>query len=349
MADTMLDWSRSWTAHWRVHRVERSTWADGARLEGVTKLTVQRDATGDAPLLETASMTLVGDEPPVDYYRLVLIAEQGGTWERQDIATMLYERTKGIADHGVRTLTLAGRSVLWPASVRVMPLTAYAPSGADGAQYVARLLRTCVHCPVSVVTGGGFVLASNVVHEPGTTYLQAAWDVLRAGNHTMIVDGSGAVTIVPVASSPSLTLDAAGAALLRPGIEYTLDYSDVPNRYIAVDDLASAVAVNDSPTSPTSTVTRGCYVDEYDSSPVRVDGETLGAYAQRRLRELSVVASERTYTRKWTPDTYPGSVVRGSMSSVELEGDLRIVTQRLECGAGIEVSERAAQEVQTWT
>ena len=167
--------------------------------------------------------------------------------------------------------------------------------------------------------------------------------------YTMIVDGSGMVTIVPVASSPSLTLDAAGAALLRPGIEYTLDYSDVPNRYIAVDDLSSAVAINDSPTSPTSTVTRGCFVDEYDSSPVRVSGETLGAYAQRRLRELSIVQSERTFTRKWVPDVYPGSVVRGSMASVELDGDMRIVTQRLECGAGIEVKERAVQEVSTWT
>lgn len=347
MADTMLDWSRSWSAHWRIHRVDRATWADGARLDGVTELSVQRDSTGDAPLIETATMTIVGDEPPTDYYRLVLIAEQDGTWERQDVATLLYERTSGTADHGVRTLTLAGRSVLWPASVRIMPITAYAPAGADGARYVGNLLRSCVHAPVEVA--GSFTLASNVVHEPGTTVLQAAWDVLRAGNHTMIVDGSGRVSIVPVASSPSLMLDAAGAALVRPGIKYTLDYSDVPNRYIAVDDFGSAVAVNDSPSSPTSTVARGCYVDEYDDSPVRVGGETLGAYARRRLHELSIVQSDRTYTRKWVPGVYPGSVVRGSMASVALDGDMRVITQRLKCGAGIEVSERAAQEVSTWT
>jgi hypothetical protein len=37
------------------------------------------------------------------------------------------------------------------------------------------------------------------------------------------------------------------------------------------------------------------------------------------------------------------------MASVELDGDMRVITQRLKCGAGIEVSERAAQEVATWT
>jgi len=296
--------------------------------------------------LETATMTIVGDEPPADYYRLVLIAEQDGTWERQDVATLLYERTSGTADHGVRTLTLAGRSVLWPASVRVMPLTAYAPAGADGAQYVGRLLAACIHAPVEVA--GGFTLAANVVHEPGTTVLQAAWDVLRAGNHTMIVDGSGRVSIVPVASSPSLVLDAAGAALVRPGIKYTLDYSDVPNRYIAIDDFGSAIAVNDSPSSPTSTVARGCYVDEYDDSPVRVGGETLDAYARRRLSELSVVRMERTYRRKWWPEVYPLDVVRASLASVRLDGDLRIEPQSLQCGAGITVTERAVKEVSTW-
>lgn len=347
MADTMLDWSRSWTAHWRVHRVDRETWADSDELDGVTALTVQRDATGDAPLIETAAMTVVGVEPDADYYRLVLVAEQDGTWERQDIATLLYERTGGTSDHGVTTTSMEGHSVLWPASMRRILLDAYAPAGANGAEYAARLLRACVHSPV-VVEGRGFVLCGNVVHEPDMTYLEAAWDVLRAGGHAIAIEGDGTVRIRPQPTEPSLTLDAASAALLRPGVKHELDLSDVPNRYTAVSELEAATVVNDDPTSPTSTVSRGYVVDEWDGSPVQVDGETLAAYARRRLREASTVGSPRTYTRKWVPGVYPGDVVRGAIGSVGLDGPMRVQTQRLECGAGITVTEKAMTEVATW-
>ena len=76
--------------------------------------------------------------------------------------------------------------------------------------------------------------------------------------------------------------------------------------------------------------------------------ETLTAYAQRRLEEESMVYDVRTYTREWWPDIFPFSVVRGSLASVDLDGDLRVVSQTLTCGLGITVEEQSRRETYTW-
>lgn len=342
----MIDWSRGYSAQWRIFRVNRRTWADGERLHGVDSMSVQRSLIGTSPLLESGTMKVTGEEPQADYYRMVMTAKQGGQIERVDVATMLCERTGGRMEHGADTATMECRSVLWPAT-RHLQAGSYAPAGADGAAYVARLLTSVIHAPV--VTHGSFALAQHVVHELGATYLDAAWEVLRAGGFTMQVHGDGRVHVLPQPTDPTLTLDAAGAALVLPGIDYTLDVGDVPNVYMAVSGTDMATATNDDPTSPTSTTARGYVVDVLDTRPIRVDGETLQAYVLRRLREESVVTSERTYSRRWWPDVYPGSVVRGSMASVRLDGDMRITTQQLTCGAGIAVKERAEMEVSTWS
>ena len=52
--------------------------------------------------------------------------------------------------------------------------------------------------------------------------------------------------------------------------------------------------------------------------------------------------------REWYPGVLVGSVVRGSVSSVGLDGDMRVERQSITCGAGITVEERAVKEVKAW-
>ncbi len=337
-----MDYGASYEPEFRVHAVNGSTWADGPQVGRVVEAAVENVSDG---LLQSGTMSATVDGGfEAGYYRIVMAAEQAGAVEREEIATLLCSSAGGEVDHGVDTIDIEGRSVLYSASVRKLLAGAYAPKGADGAQYAASLLRECVAAPVEVV--GSFALGSHIVFDLGTSCLDAAWAVLKAGNYTMQVNGHGTVRVMPMPTEPALDLDAAGARLLLPGIGYKLDYSSVPNVYRADDGTLTATAANDDPSSPTSTVSRGYEHDVVDKSPKPLAGETLAAYAVRKLMEASVVEETRDYEREYAPGVLPGCIARGSVEG--LRGDFRITRQSLAVKGGITVKETASREVRTW-
>jgi hypothetical protein len=164
----------------------------------------------------------------------------------------------------------------------------------------------------------------------------------------MQIDGEGVIHIRSMPSIPVLELSQANARLLVPGIKAEYDLTQVPNKYVAVDEFSTAIAVNDNPNSPVSTVSRGYVQMKLDESPTPIDGETLERYAERMLAAQSTVRDARTYQREYYPGVLPYDVVRASISSVGLDGDLRVLNQSLTCDGGILVNEKAAREVSLW-
>lgn len=340
-----MDWAGSYTCDWRVMRVDEATWSDGEVIGGIESASITR--TADGSLLESSSLTITADGFAPGYYRLVLTARDNmGDFERVDVCTMLYESTGGTANYSADQLTVMGRSVLQPAQAKAMHYGAYCPGGADGAAYVGSILESVLAAPVSVETS--FTMNEPCVHEFGCSVLDAAWEVLNAGNSTIQIDGHGEVHVIATPTDPSLTLDSASARLIVPGIKHDMDMSSVPNRYIAYGTHEVAIAENADPDSPTGLQRRGYAFETLDTSPKPINGETMERYAQRRLEELSQVYDSRTYTREWVPDIYPGSVVRGSLASVSLDGDMRVTNQSIACGNGITVNEQASKEVNLW-
>lgn len=336
-----MDYSKSYSATWRVFRVNRDTWADGNKLSNVDSVTLSK--TADGSLLESGGMKVVGDFER-DYYRIVMTAEQGDEIERVDVATLLFDVSGGEIDYGVDTHDVDGFSVLYPASVTAVATGSYAPAGVDGVLYVQELLENSINAPVEIE--GSFILDNHVVHEMGATVLDACWDVLNACNYVLQIDGSGIVYVRPKPSEPSLILGTVESAILQNGITYTADTSGIPNRYIVIDDDITAIAVNDSENSEVSTVNRGFYVDLIDTSPTLVNGETHVEYANRMLSEESILKEERSYNREYAPDVYPYSIIRGSING--MQGDFRVKSQSITCGNGIIVSEQSARETNLW-
>lgn len=346
-----IDWGSGYHATWRVYEVNESTWADGAILANVSDMSIKRESDGDAPLIESGSVTIdlpIGDGFRERYLRIVMIAEQDGGSERVDVSTMRFMSASDVSDKGFAATELTGMSVLYPASVKKLMVGEYAPSGADGAAYAANMLSDVLRAPV--VQDGSFIISDHVVFDVGSSVLEAVWLLLNAGNFVLSIDGDGTVHVKPMPTEPSLILDSAKTRLLMPSIGRDLDLSGVPNKYTAIDGDQMAEAVNDDPLSDTSTVTRGYTHDGDcpDTNPTRVDGETLAAYCARRLEEESTVEDSRSYDREWWPGVYPFSVVRGTVASVGIEGDYRVTRQSLKCGTGLVVSEEATREVKTW-
>ena len=344
-----MDWTRGYTSLWRLYRVNRRTWADSGLVGGVDSFEIDRSCTGDAPLLETCTMKVDAGASGMEdeeYYRIVMVAQQGTLSERVEVGTFLCTSASGTFERGSDEREYKGWSVLRPAATRRLQKGEYAPRGVDAPSYVADMLRDALCAPVEV--SGSFVLEDDVVFDIGSSVLEAAWAVLEAGGFCMQIAGDGTVSVMPKPTEPSLVIDAAGSAAVSPEVKYDRDLSEVPNRYIAVDEHETAVAVNDSADSPVSTVSRGYYVDELDESPKRVDGETLAAYAERMLEESSTLSETRTYKREYVPGVVPFSIVRGARPDMGLDGDMTVLSQGIECDRGITVDEKAGKNVYLW-
>ncbi len=336
-----MDWSGSYTSTWRVFKVNRNTWADGEMLSGVDSASISR--TADGRVLESGSLEVSGQFES-DYYRIVMTAEQGGELARVDVATLLFDVKGGTVDFGTTSYNVDGFSVLQPAATTAVTLGEYAPSGVDGVQYAADLLSSAINAPVE--TEGSFTLNDHIVHELGSSVIDAVWAVLDAGGYIIQIDGRGVVHIRPKPTEPSLYITNSSISMLTNGISFDSDASEIPNRYVVIDDNAVTIATNDDPNSIVSTVSRGYCVDVVDTSPTPVNGKTLNEYATDRLRALSVLKETWTYQREYAPDVYLYSIIRASISG--LQGDLRIESQSVNCGNGITVSEKASKETALW-
>lgn len=336
-----MDWSQSYSATWRVFKVNRLTWADGEMLTNVDSVSLSR--TADGKILESGSMELTG-EFQTDYYRIVMTAEQGGEIERVDVATLLFEVNGGMVDYGTIAGKVDGHSVLYPAETTAVTTGEYAPAGADGVIYARDLLQSAINAPVE--TEGSFTLNDHIVHELGSSVIEAVWAVLDAGGYVLQIDGRGVVHIRPKPTEPSLIIDSTSMNIMSNGIDFDSDMSGIPNRYIVMNDGIILSAVNSNENSPVSTVSRGYNVDVIDKSPTLVNSETYIEYANRKLHELSCLKDTRSYTREYAPNVYPYSLIRASIDG--LFGDYRVESQTINCDNGITVNEKASREISLW-
>lgn len=336
-----MDYSQGYTSRFEVSRMNADTWAAYGEISNVSKFSITRNCTDTVPLIETATME-VDDSFEDGWYKLAMIVEQGG-FERVDLGVFLFEATGSEFNYGRQTTTVSGFSVLKPADEMLLVSGEYAPMGSNGVDVAATLLQACIPAPVE--TQGSFLLADNVVFSVGQSYLAAVWMLLDAGGYCIQLDGDGTVNILPKPTEPSLELSKANAALLVPGIKDDKTRSGVPNRYYAIDGGAIAVATNEDPASFVSYKNRGRWVDAVDTSPTRINGETLEAYAQRKLTEATYITKKVTYTREYYPDVVPFSIVRGNMTDIGLDGDMMVLSQSLTCDKGVSIQETAGQAV----
>lgn len=337
-----MDWRRGYGSEIVVYRVNPMTWADGDAIDGVASVDISSESNG---LVQSGSIKMDierGVTFEEGYYRSVMYATQDGVRERVPIATTICNSASSDDTHAMSSINVTARSVLYPASTNKLESGSYAPAGVDGIQFVADMLRRCINAPVRTV--GSFTLVDPIVFNLGSSVLDSSWMVLEAGESAITIDGSGVVTVTTMPSEPSLLLDDANASLLHNQVTSDTDTSEVCNRFIAYQNGETAIATDVDPNSATSYPSRGYWVDQFDSSPKRINGETLDSYARRMLSISMAYDVTRTYKREYWPNVMPSSLVRASVASVGLVGDMRVERQKLSYNHGIIVEETARLE-----
>ena len=310
---------------WRLMEVDPATWASTDEMPGEISASVTRDAS--TPLLESANVVI---ESAVD-------AAPRETWARLDalvdgarhaVATMLLVPVPSEVRRGRKRVSYDGYSVLKPAADVQLTAGEHIPAGADGAAEAVRMLSACTPAPVSA--DGTFRLAEPMVFGVKTTYLDAAWMLVDKSGWCIQLDGDGAVHVRPMPTDAVLDVDKGGSRMIGTAVQSDDGLAGVPNRYVALDGRDSAVATDADPDSLTSTVNRnGRIVQVVDDSPVRINGESLEQYAQRRLADAMAAIGTRRFVMEWTPDVGLFDVIDGTFPDADLNCRMRVSKQSL--------------------
>lgn len=321
---------------WRVRKIDEESWLPTDTISGVDSVTIKRATGDDAQLIESGDMSYSGNLSE-GWYRIEAMGEYGASSAVEPIATLLFACDGSEWNHGTWGGSMTGSSVLTYASEKRFKSGEYAPKGADGALYAAELLRKCIPAPIEVE--GSFTLSDHVVFDLGSSIIDGVWAILETAGWCMQIAGDGTVTIMQKPTGYSLELTTETRGIVMPNLSTSLPISNVPNVVKVYDGEQSAEAVNDDPSSQTSTVSRGREIESVEENPVRVDGETLAAYARRRLIELSDIYETIDIEREYVSGVLPYSAVRVSFAEAEIDDDYMVMSQTIECSHGIKVGE----------
>ncbi|MCL1789860.1 MAG: hypothetical protein FWG40_00625 [Peptococcaceae bacterium] len=167
------------------------------------------------------------------------------------------------------------------------------PAGTDAISYAAGLI-TSLGLPV-LADASTYQLNTMLSWDAGTPYLEIINELcVYAGFNSADVDPSGQIRLYryldPAIKQPTVEFDDKRCTF-NPTIKYNFDIFDIPNKFVVVlsnaEEEMSAVAINDDPLSPYSTISQGREISRQEKVSDMEGLGTLQAYARRRLAEVS--------------------------------------------------------------
>lgn len=338
-----MDWNIGYSASYYVTVVDRKTWRDTSRIE-ITGGTIKRE---DSDLRESADVDCVNypynDEQII---RVWLDTKQEGSSSHTALFTGLATSPGKSINGRLVTNTLQCYSILKIAQDMLLDRGWYAPKGINGGDLIRELLSVL---PVDVdIAENSPGLDSAILAEDGENRLSMTDKILNAMvtdgmSWRMIIDGEGNIHIKPYSKDPVSMFDSIQNDMLEPSLNVEYDWYNCPNVYRAVLDDSYAIARDDDPDSPLSTVTRGREVWVEDSSVNLSDNQTLAEYAREALKVAQRVSTSVSYERRFDPGVYVSDVVRLNYPEQGITGLYLVTSQSITLGYSAKTSEEVVK------
>lgn len=327
-----MQWNDGYKAIYYAMTVNPKTWADEKRIE-IESGSISREPTG---LRGDADFTSTAEGFNERLVRIYIDAVQDENIEHVPIFTG-YAVSPTIDVEGTITKQkYSCYSVLKPANDILLERGWYAPLGANSVALIGNLLSV-TNAPIIPSDIGVKSLENYIVAEDNETRLTMVDKILKAINCELVVNGRGEITIRDKKYTADVVFDPESNDILEPSFSITKDWYEVPNVLRVVMDDVSAIARDDSERSIYSTINRGREIWAQESSADLTVGDTLAEYARRRLKELQMVGTEVSYTRRFLPDLNVCDVVGIRYES--LNGLYRIAEQKITLGHNLTTSE----------
>lgn len=329
-----MDWSKGFSASYYMAIIDKRTWNDASRRE-ITGGSISRSGSG---LRQSADIDCPGYEPGTEQWiRVWLDVRQNGAAEHVAVFTGLACSPSIKRDGNIKEIPLECYSVLKPADDVMLQRGWYIAAGMNGAQMAASMLQEVIPAPV-IVEGSSPALQQAIIAEDGETVLSMVDKILGAIGWQIRIDGMGTVTLREISDEPVATFGA-DYDIIETEIQIEQDWFDCPNVFRAVSDDMTAIARDDSESSPLSTVTRGREIWMEETNCDMNDGESIEEYSIRRLKEEQQKSTRITYNRRFHPDVMTGDMIRLNYPAQELQGNYRVSDQTIQLEHGARTEE----------
>lgn len=321
-----MDYTKGYKATYYAMLLDPTTWMETERVELISG-SVSQFATD---LRQSAKLTVRDfDQTQEHWIRVYMDARQEADVDHVAIFTGLVSAPKEKVDGVVATHDLECYSVLEPLDEPMM-LGDYIPYGMNAGTAIKKLLRT-TPAPVEIDSRAPD-LVDYIVAEENETYITMIDKILKAVSTDevgwqLVIDGDGTIRVRPRPEKPAGAFSAIGCDVIEKSLEKGRDWFRCPNVYRASSGDAVAVARDDDPASPLSTVARGRERTIIETDVALAADEGIAEYAKRRLLEEQQVVESADYTRRFIPGVRVGDTVR--INYEHLQGDYEIISQEM--------------------
>ncbi len=333
-----MDWNKGYKANYYIKTVDPVTWRDLETYD----LTGGNISKSQGSLQETASVNMVSIPDGTEaWIRIYLDARQGMDGERQAVFTGIMSAPARDWQGRLLSHRCECYSVLKPASDVKLRRGWYAPAGMDGAQIAAELLSVGA-APVEYAEAAP-ALKTSIIAEDNETNLTMAEKIVDSIDWRIRINGDGVISIEPKETSPRATFDSTQNDIVELSVSDRRDLFNCPNVFMATADDLTAIARDDDPESPLSTVSRGREVWMHENNCKLSENESIAQYSMRRLKEEQAPSHDVSYARRFCPDVTIGDAVRINLPAQEISGVFRIRSQQIEIGYGARTTEEAVE------
>lgn len=327
-----MQWNRGYKAIFYATTVNPKTWADNNERVEIIDGSIDREPTG---LRDSAEITSDAEGYNERLIRIYLDAVQNSDISHNALFTGYAVSPTLDVEGTLKTQKYSCYSVLKPADDILLERGWYAPLGANSGALIRDLLSV-TNAPFTIEGEPGS-LQNYIVAEDNETRLTMVDKILRIMGLDLVITGAGEIILRPKKTNADEVFDPATNDVVEPSFSITHDWYEVPNVLRVIMDDVSAIARDDSEASLYSTVNRGREIWKQEASADIAAGDTLADYAKRRLKELQMVGTQVSYTRRFLPDINVSDIVRIRYES--LSGLYRITQQKITLGHNLTTSE----------
>jgi len=355
----MPDWTKSMQQSFEYYTVDPETLADVKRLDNVKKATFSRDSETETLGSATIDVTNSTGE---QYIRGYLKTVQNGITEKFALGTVLSQTPSSSFNGKVLDVSMDCYTPLIELKEKYPPLGYTVPKGANIMEAAYTIIRDNCRVPVNK-TESTMMLQFDIVANTDDTWLSFVIYLISNANYELGLDAKGNILFLPKqnieALQPVWTFDDSNSSILYPEISVNHDLYGIPNVldviYAHGNKYMVAQARNDDPNSVISTFCRGREIPYRETDPSSrglgsgyVTPEELQAYAERKLKELSVLEYTVSFTHAYCPVRI-GDCVRLDYAKAGINGvKAKIISQNIKAEPGCPVSAKAVFTSKLW-
>ena len=351
----MPDWLSTMQQTYEYYVVDPGTWKDVRLLNNVKSCTISRD--DEVETLGSATIDMA-DSIGECYIRAYLVTIQNGIKEKHPLGTFLIQAPATNHDGRKRGFSMDAYTPLLELKESPPPLGYSIFKNENIMDYAYRLIRENARAPV-VKTECDTLLQTDFVSNTEDTWLTFISDLVAVAKYKLSLDEFGRILFSvqqeTAALQPVWTYNDDNSSILYPEATMNHDLYGIPNVVEVLYSNGSGYyhsrVVNNDSNSPTSTVNRGREIVKRVIDPEIGGNPTEGhvkEYAERLLKELSVIEYTITYTHGYCP-VRVGDCVRLNYSRAGFNNiKAKVISQTIKCEPGCPVTEKAVFTTKLW-